>query len=126
MPAAPFELIVGPGTIYIGPDGEVSPEISTIPTSPWALLGTNGADTYSEDGITFSNEQTIFEQYVLGSTAPVKVGRTQERATVGLTIYDVSAETYSTIFNNNAVTDVAAGTGTGGYRSVEFLRGARR
>lgn len=123
MPAAPFELIIGPATVYIGPDGQVAPEISGTPTSPWQLLGTTGADTYSEDGVTFSNDQTIFQQFVLGSTAPVKAGRTQENTTVGLTIFDISAETFSRIFNDNPVTDVGAGSGTAGYRSVPFLRG---
>ena len=44
-----------------------------------ALLGTNGARNYAEDGITVTHEQTIEQFRGLRGTGPVKAFRTAEQ-----------------------------------------------
>ena len=122
MPA-PYEMVSGPLTVYIAAEGTMFPEISVTPGSPWTLLGTNGARSISEDGQTIEFSETVEAQRVLGSTAIQKMFRTEEEVMLQCALLDVSAETFATAMNGLPVTDVAAATGTGGYRAVNLLRG---
>ena len=123
MATAPYEMVSGPLTVYTAPEGTVPPEISGTPGSPWTLLGTNGARSISEDGLTIEFSETIEAQRVLGSTAIQKLFRTEEEVMLQCSLLDVSAETFSIAMSGLPVTDVAAATGTGGYRAVDLLRG---
>ena len=122
MPA-PHEMVSGPLTLYTAPEGTLAPEISAMPGSPWVLLGTNGARSISEDGLTVSFEESIESQRVLGSTGVQKLFRTDEDLMLSLSLLDVSAETFAIAMSGLPVTDVAAASGTGGYRAVDLLRG---
>ena len=121
--SAPYEMVSGPLTVFTAPEGTGPPEISQTPGSPWILLGTNGARSISDDGLTANFEESVEGQRVLGSTAIQKLFRTEEDVTFSLNLLDVSAETFAIAMSGLAVTDVAAGSGSGGYRSVPLLRG---
>lgn len=123
MPSSPFELVSAPITIYTAPERTAAPEISADPPAPWAQFGTNGASSYSEDGLTVSPEQTVEEQMVLGSTIAQKAFRTAESFTMGLTLFDLSAETFALMMSNQAITQTPPASGVGGRRDVPLKRG---
>ena len=122
MPA-PFEMISGPITMYSAPEGTTAAEISATPGSPWSLLGTNGARSYSDNGLTVTIEESIESQRSLGSTGVVKLFRTEEDVMLTLSLLDVSVETFAIAMSGLSVTTIPAGSGTGGYRHVPLLRG---
>ena len=122
MPA-PFEMVSGPLTIYTAPEDTPPPEISADPAAPWDILGTNGARSISDDGLSVAFEETVESQRVLGSTGVQKQFRTEEDVMMSFNLLDVSAETFAIAMSGLSVTDTAAGVGTGGVRTVPLLRG---
>ena len=123
---APFSLVNGPVEIYYGNVGQAAPEIDLPPPSGnWTLLGTSGSDNYGEDGVTCTPIQSYEHQMVLGSTAPQKAYRTEEGFTISVPLVDMTAEALAAVMNFQAVTDVSAGNGTGGHRSLNLLRGSQ-
>ncbi len=72
----PFELVVGPVSIYTAPVNEARPDLEDAPAGNWVLLGTNGANNYDEAGVGFDPQQTIEEWYGLGSTGAQQAFRT--------------------------------------------------
>ena len=123
MPA-PFEMVSGPLTIYTAPNEDTPPpEISLEPSSPWSVLGTNGARSIHDDGLSVAFEETVESQRVLGSTGVQKQFRTEEDVMMSFMLLDVSAETFAIAMSGLPVTDTAAGVGTGGVREVALLRG---
>lgn len=124
MTTAPYELVSGPVSLYVADVGTAAPEVSATPPAAWSLLGTNGDENISEDGVTVDFEETIERQRVLGSTGVKKLFRTEEDLMVSCTLLDVSAETYARVLNNAAITDVAAAVGTAGRREFDLLRGS--
>jgi hypothetical protein len=119
----PFEMVSGPLVIFTAPEGTLAPEISADPPAPWGFLGTNGARSISDDGLSANFEETVESQRSLGSTAIQKLFRTEEDMTFSCSLLDVTAETFSVAMSGLAITEVPAGVGTGGYRSVGLLRG---
>lgn len=119
----PYEIIVAPFEVWLGPVGETNPDVDNTPAGNWALLGTNGKDNISEDGVTITHEQTLNQIRVLGSTGPKKVQRTQENLTISLVLHDLTAEQYAKALNNVSVSDIAAGSGTPGHRDITLRQG---
>ena len=110
MPA-PFEMVSGPLTVYTAPEGTLAPEISAVtPPSIWTLLGTNGARSISDDGLTATFEESIESQRSLGSTGVQKLFRTEEDVMFGLALLDVTVETFGIAMSGLTVTEVAAST----------------
>jgi hypothetical protein len=123
------EILTGPFEAWIAPDGTQFPDLdeTDLDSAGFVLLGANGALNMDEVGVTLAHEQTMEQTYVYGTTAPVAAHRTQESHRIGFTLIDLSVETLSTLLRGvpNDVTDVAAGTGTVGYRHTSLLRGLR-
>lgn len=119
----PYEIIVSPFQIYLGPVGEPFSLLDDVPAGNFTLLGTSGKKNYAEDGVTTTHEQTINQIRTLGSTGPVKVTRPEENLTIDMILMDCSLEHYATILNNIAVNDVAAAAGTPGYREITLRQG---
>lgn len=122
MPA-PHEIVVGPAQVWLAPADQASPAINATPSSPWVLLGTAGNKRMSEGGVRLSLEQTINEYVPEGDTLPAKAFRTAEPSMVAMTFADFSLEELVKALNHQTVTDVAAGSGTAGYREVDLQRG---
>ena len=121
--ASPFEIVSAPLQVYVAPEGTAFPAIQLDPpVSPWTLLGESGSLSRSEEGLTISHAQEFFEVKVDGSTATQKVYRTAESLVVSFTLYDLQAEEYSRILNDNTVTSVAAASGVAGEKSVKIYR----
>lgn len=119
----PFEMISGPLTVYTAPEGTSFPEISATPPSPWGLLGTNGDRSISDDGLSVNFEEEMNGQMALGSTAIQKLFRVSEEITFDFSLLDVTAETFAIAMSGLSVSQVPAGVGSAGYRSVPLLRG---
>ena len=124
MPA-PFEIIAAPFVAYYAPLGEAFPAVDAVPAGNWVMIGTSGDESYDPDGVTVRHSQSVNMARPLGSTAPVKVFRTEEDLVVAFTIWDVSAEGYRLSVNSNEVTTVAAGAGTPGTKTLQFYQGAQ-
>lgn len=121
---APFEVMVVPFSLYTGPVNEARPDLEDAPAGNWTLLGSNGNLDYSEDGVVITPDETIEEFFSLGSTAPQKAFRTQERLTVEVDLRDMTAEHLAKIWNDATVTDTPAGSGTAGVRDFDLLKTA--
>ncbi|MEE8466386.1 MAG: hypothetical protein V3S68_07910 [Dehalococcoidia bacterium] len=120
---APFEIMVATLKVYTGPVNEARPDLNDAVGGNWTLLGLTGKLDYTEDGVIVTPEETIEEFFALGSTAPQKAFRTQERFTIGVTVADMTAETLAKVFNDATVNDTAAGSGTAGVRDFDILQG---
>ena len=79
----------------------------------------------SEEGLTVAHPQEFFEVTVAGSTVPQKVFRTSEGLSISFTLYDIRANEYSKILNNNAVTTTPATTSDPGEKEVNLYRGVQ-
>lgn len=119
----PYEIMISPFEVYLAPVGEAFPDVDETPAGNWVKLGTNGKYNYSEDGVTVTHEQEIFEKRTLGSTGPVKAVRTSEGLMIAFVLDDVSMEHYAKILNDATVTDTPAGAGTPGTRDIKLRRG---
>ena len=109
MPA-PFEMVSGPLTVYTAVEGTLAPVISSAPPpAVWSLLGTNGARSISDDGLTATFDETIEAQRTLGSTGIAKLFRTEEDVTMSLALLDVTVETFAIAMSGLSITQVAAG-----------------
>jgi len=124
MSDAPYELLVGPLSVYVGPTGETFPDIDDAPAGNWVELGTSGDKNISEDGISVQHMQTLEEVFSFGSTAPRKVTRTREGLVITFTLMDLTAEEYSRILNHGTVSTVAAGASDAGHKRVSTLQGS--
>jgi len=118
MAMVPREIVVGPLAIYLAASVEAEDEVDVTPSGNWALLGTNGTEDYSEDGITITHSQSLRQTRVLGATGALKVNRQTEDLSIGLTLMDMSLAQYSKALNGTTPsTDVTP--------TVDFL-GLRR
>ena len=121
MPA-PFEIVNGPVTLYTGMDGTPPPEISVPPPNPpWSVLGHSGARSYSDDGVTITPERSYENVMVLGSTAPQKSFLSEQGFMFTVNLVDMTVETLARAMNGAAITEVAAGVGSGGYRAFDLM-----
>ena len=94
MPS-PYEMVSGPLVVYTAPEGTAAPAVNVDPPAPWKLLGTNGARSISEDGLSISFEETVEGQRTLGSTGIAKQFRSEEDLSLSCTLLDLSVETFA-------------------------------
>jgi hypothetical protein len=118
-----LEILVGPLEVYLAPVGTAFPDVDETPSGSWKLLGKNGKRNLAESGVTVASNQTIKEHRNAGSTGPLDAYRTDEGLEFSLTLEDMTAEAYAIALNNQTVTEVAAGSGTPGYKSIPLHQG---
>lgn len=124
MNNVPFEIIAQPYTLYLGAAGDVFPTLDEDPGVGWLKVGSSGDRNYTEDGVTVAHDQSEEFFRSLGSTGPMKAFRTEEDLKVSLMVADLTLEQYAIALNDNAVTTVAPGAGTVGYKKIGLSRGA--
>lgn len=124
MATSPFSMVVGPGELYVAPTGETFPDVDATPSGNWAKLGADGSRSFTEDGLTISNEQSLSQRYTVGSTGARKAVRTQETMSVSGTLVDLTIETIAKILNDASVTTTTAATSQIGLEEVDTYRGA--
>jgi hypothetical protein len=120
----PYEVIAAPFVVWFAPVGEAFPLIDVAPAGNWLKVGTSGDLNYMDEGVTVQHAQSIERWRSLGDTAPRKVFRTEEDLMIRLVLADITLEQYRHALNMNAVTTVAAGAGTAGYKKIGLSRGS--
>lgn len=123
MATSPFSMVVGPGELYVAPTGESFPSVDETPEGNWSKLGADGSRSFTEDGLTISNEQSLSERYVVGSTGARKAVRTQETMSVSGTLVDLTIENIAKILNDASVTETDEGASQIGTHEVDVYRG---
>lgn len=107
----PFEIMAVPFDVYLAPAGTGKPDLGDdveASGSEWTKLGVRGADEYDEAGITVTHEQSVNLYRGLRGTGPVKAFRTSEGLTLGLTLNDLTPESYAKVVND-ATVDASSG-----------------
>src|SRR3972149_2836427 len=112
----PYEIIAAPFDVWVAALGEAFPLIDAAPGGGWTKVGTNGNKNISEDGVTVSHEESIEEVRMLGAPGPIKASRTSEGLSVSFMLHDITLEQYRAALGFNALTTVAAASGTAGYK----------
>jgi hypothetical protein len=118
---APHEIILAAADVYTAPVGTAPPVVDATVPAPWVVLGKAGSLNRSEDGVTLTLGQELFDVRVDGSAYPVKQGRLTEEATIAMTMYDLTLEQLSIVFNNNTVT---SSVGPPPTKSMSLERGS--
>src|SRR5690349_11911612 len=109
--AAPFEIIAAPFEAWVAPVGTAFPAVDADPGVGWTKVGTHGADSYDESGVTVTPEETLAFIRSAGSTGAKKAVRTEENLTIGFVLQDLTLEQVQLALNGNAITATNAGAG---------------
>lgn len=124
--AEPKRILVAPFTAFVAPLGTGFPLVSDDEAAfdpDWFKLGENGDRNYDDDGVTLTMSDTTDVFRGAGETAPQKVFRTEEDATVAFNLVDMAAAQFAKVLNDATITTVAAGVGIPGEEIVEGYRG---
>ena len=90
MSQDPFEIIVAPYDVYIAAVGTAFPTTpGDAPSGSWTLLGRQGAERYTEDGVMVQLSQTLSYVRAAKMTGPVKAIRTEEDCIISFTLIDL-------------------------------------
>lgn len=120
----PFEVIAYPFTLYIAAVGTAFPNVDAVPGVAWTKVGSSGSLNYDDGaGVTVEHGQSLNPWRALGDSGSRKMFRTEEDLKIRLRLVDITLEQYKLALNSNAVSTVAAGSGTPGYRKVGLSRG---
>jgi len=111
-----YQLLIGPGRIYVAPLTTAFPLIDASPSTSWLDLG----ETY--DGVSITPSEDIADVYVDGRTGPVKATRTKEGLEIKTKFAAITVENLAK-FLSGSLNDVAPGAGIAGYRSTALHRG---
>lgn len=127
--AAPFEIVAAPLSLYLAPVGTAFPAVDTPASSfpvAWTTVGSNiYGPSYDTDaaGITVTHNQTFATFTPVGTTAPIKMWRTDEQLTIAITLADITPAMYALSMNQVALTTVTPTTGVAGSISMPLLQG---
>lgn len=117
MNSAPFDLLVGVGTLWIAPMGTARPALTATPSGSWRALGE------TDDGVKVTKTQNIEAFTSDQRTGKVKAKRTEEGVTVEANLQSLTLENLADVINGT-VTDTAPGSGTIGTRSTPLHAGS--
>lgn len=101
----PHELVGPSFSIYAAPAATARPAINAEIEAPWVLIGKNGNKSYAEEGVRVNLPQTLTKHRGYGSAGVLKMFRSEEDATVAVTLADFTLESIAYALNNNAVTE---------------------
>ena len=118
------EIIVSPFKVYLGDIGAAYPDVDgDPPPAVWGLLGDGGDKSEGEDGLVITHNQTIDKHMTGGRTGAVKATRSAEDLMLSFDLVDMTLEVYAKALNNAAITDIAAGQGVAGVKSIGLHQG---
>lgn len=107
----PYRIQTGVLTVYKAPVGEADPGVDTgTPAGNWVEWGETDGELIITPGVT---KERLYDNT---SLAPQKVNTTAVEAAIAFTLADMELEQIAKAFSDATVTDVAAGSGTKGYR----------
>jgi len=121
----PYEVIAAaPIALYTADADTAKPSLDIDPPIAWTKLGLSGDLNYDDGaGVEISSPQNINPWRALGDSGSRKVFRQDEDLKVKVKVVDLTLETLSVALNGNAVTTVAPGVGTVGYKWIGYSRG---
>lgn len=122
----PQEIVSAPLELWMAPLGTTFPDVGTAESSfatGWVKIGTNGTNDYDSSGLTVTHNQTLATWTPVGTTAPVKVWRTDEQVEIAVTLADISPTQYALALNDVTPTTVNASTGVVAQTQVTMLQG---
>lgn len=122
----PFEIICAPMTVYIADVGTAFPTLDEEPGNDWTLLGTNGARSMDEQGVTVAHAKSYSKIRTAGATGPVKATLENEDLMFRVNLLDLSLEAYQFALNGNTITETAAGAGTLGNKKIGLSQSVGR
>jgi hypothetical protein len=99
----PYEVVVGPYTVWVAPVGTAFPVTNANPSGSWIKLGTNGTKNYDEKGVTVTHTQNLQRWKPVGSTGNRKVWRDSEVSTIEFELVDATLEQIALVLNNASV-----------------------
>lgn len=118
MSSAPYEVLVGVGTLYIGAAKLAAPAtVETTPGAGWTSLGE------TDGGVTITKTQNIELFSSDQRTGPYKAVRTEEGLEIETNLTSATLEALAYMINGT-VTDTPAGVGTIGTRALKLYKGA--
>lgn len=112
MATEPYEVIVGPGNVWIAPVGTAFPGVAEDPTGEWTSLGR------TEGGVTIRHIEETEEITVDQSFLPVKEVVTRRAEEIEFALAEITLERYAKLLGDVTITTQAAGAGTPGYKSM--------
>lgn len=115
--SAPYDILVGVGTLYIAAANTAMPALDASPGASWRELGE------TDDGVKVSKTQNIESFTTDQRTGKVKAVRTEEGLTVETNLTEQTLENLADVLNG-AVTTVAPGAATIGTKSLSMYAGA--
>ena len=98
---SPYQILVGPGDVYIAATGTAFPAVNAAPAEAWTYLG------QTDGGVSVKHDQTVTPLTTDQHTGTVKAVRTSESLEVSFSIVELTLENYSYAMNKNAVTAAA-------------------
>jgi hypothetical protein len=112
MSSVPYAIVVGVGSVWIGPVGETMPLVDATPAGNWIALGAT-----DDDGVTVTHMRAFENHFKGSSVLPQKSTLAEARETIAFNLVELSVEKYAKVLDDATVTTVAAGSGTAGYKS---------
>ena len=121
---APFELMTGPCEVWVSPDlEETVPGMGTTVSGDWVLLGENGEDNITEEGVTVELSATKATFTPFSKTLATKVWNTNEEQHVRFTLADDKVTPMAYALNGQSVTTTPADMTTVGNKSIQLTQG---
>lgn len=123
---SPFEIICAPMTVYIADVGTAFPALDAEPGAGWQLLGTNGARSMDESGVTVSHAKSYSKIRTAGASGAVKAVLENEDLMFRVNLLDVSLEGYQFALNGNPITTTAAASGAMASKQIGLSQSVGR
>lgn len=124
--AAPYEQILSNTVkVYIATVGTAFPAIDATPGVGWELLGVGGASSITEDGLTITPSEEIYDVKTNGANFPTKSSRISETLEIAFSLTDLTLETVQKAFNHATITTTASAVGVAGNKAMPLLKGAQ-
>lgn len=121
---SPLEVINPLYDLYWAAVGATFPLVDAVPDAgTWTKIGTGGFLNYDEEGVSVEIGQELTPWRSLGDAGIRKIFRKSEDAKFGILLVDMTLEQVRHAVNYNAVTTVAPGVGTAGYKKLGGSRG---
>lgn len=115
--SAPYDMLVGVGTLYIAAANTAMPALDAAPGASWRELGE------TDDGVKVGKTQNIEAFTTDQRTGNVKAVRTEEGLSVETNLTEQTLENLADVING-VVTTVAPGASTIGTKSLSLYAGA--
>jgi hypothetical protein len=107
----PYNLVIGPGQVWVGPVGETFPDVDETPAGNWVDLGKTEGD------VVINHVRATVAIRTNQSAMPQKEALVSADETVTFSLAEIDQEAYAKILQDVTVTTTAAGAGTPGVKS---------